>query len=354
MNNTYIFTTIKEISTNINEILSTIKETPITFPQIIINTSEIKENEETNVDLLGFNQLDLSIKYFSLYMYLISIKNNLYSNQIQYPITITNDRNIRRLLKESIANCTLVSIQSAIKYKYYCRVNEEATNIKGIKIELDFDFVNQENAKLKSVSPLANMFINNMLTMKYHEEYNNIIENSRVYIMDNSKIIGNNKLFFNISGRIIEPKPKLDNKNIMLMINSENDENPQIQVQCDISNITSNNYVLYCKSNETFKGELQSALSFIDNKDILLLNFADINESFINLENIQNYSRFFIKNDSKSLGPGAIAAIIIPVIVAIALITFLIFYLNKKNRKVNGDSDSSIRKLKISDGVKNY
>ena len=153
MNNTYIFTTIKEISTNINEILSTIKETPITFPQIIINTSEIKENEETNVDLLGFNQLDL------------------YSNQKQYPITVTNDRNIRRLLKETKANCTLVSIQSAIKYKYYCRVNEEATNIKGIKIELDFDFVSQENAKLKSVSPLANMFINNMLTMKYHEEY---------------------------------------------------------------------------------------------------------------------------------------------------------------------------------------
>ena len=60
--------------------------------------------------------------------------------------------------------------------------------------------------------------------------------------MDNSKIIGNNKLLFNISGRINEPKPKLDNKNIILMINSESDENPQIQVQCNISNITSNNY----------------------------------------------------------------------------------------------------------------
>ena len=354
MNNTYIFTAIKEISTNINEILSTIKETPITFPQIIINTSEIKENEETNVDLLGFNQLDLSIKYFSFYMYLISIKNNLYSNQIQYPITITNDRNIRRLLKESIANCTLVSIQSAIKYKYYCRVNEEATNIKGIKIELDFDFVNQENAKLKSVSPLANMFINNMLTMKYHEEYNNIIENSRVYIMDNSKIIGNNKLFFNISGRIIEPKPKLYNKNIILMINLENDENPQIQVQCNINNISSINYILYCKSNESFKGELQSAVSFIDNKDILLLNFDDINQSFIDLENIQNNIRSYIKNDSKSLGAGTIVGIIIPIIVAMALITFLLFYLSKKNKKVYYNTDSSIREIKISDGIKYY
>ena len=97
-------------------------------------------------------------------------------------MTITYNRNIRRLLKESKANCTLVSIESAIKYKYYCRVNEETTHIKEIKVELYFDFVTQKNAILKSVSPLGKMFMNNMLTMKYHEEYDNIIENSLIYI----------------------------------------------------------------------------------------------------------------------------------------------------------------------------
>ena len=257
-------------------------------------------------------------------MYLIATKNALKTKKIQYSTTMTNNRNIRRLLKESKANCILVSIQSVIKYKYYCHINEETTNIKEIKIELDFDFVTQKNVKLRSVSPLAKMFINNMLTMKYHEEYNDIIENSLVYIMNNSKIIGNNELSFTISGSIIEPKPKLDNDNIILMINSENDENPLIQVQCNISNITSNNYILYCKSNKKFKDELQSAVSFIDNKDILLLNFADIDESFINLDNIQNNRRFFIKNNTKSLGPGAIVVIIIPIIVALAPITLLV------------------------------
>ena len=84
------------------------------------------------------------------------------------------------------------------------------------------------------------------------------------------------------------------------------------------------------------------------------MNFADINESFIVLENIQNNSRFYIKNKRKILGPGAIAAIIIPIIVAIALITFLIFYLNKKNKKFYDYSDSTIRKIKISDGIKNH
>ena len=69
MNNTYIFTTIKETYTNINEILSTIKEIPTTLPQAIINTSEIIENEETNVELLGFNQMRTSNNYFFLYVF---------------------------------------------------------------------------------------------------------------------------------------------------------------------------------------------------------------------------------------------------------------------------------------------
>ena len=70
------------------------------------------------------------------------------------------------------------------------------------------------------------------------------------------------------------------------MINLENeiDEKTEVEVQCNISNITRNNYILNCKANETFQGEIQSAVSFIDNDDILLLNFANINDSIINIE----------------------------------------------------------------------
>ena len=84
------------------------------------------------------------------------------------------------------------------------------------------------------------------------------------------------------------------------------------------------------------------------------MNFDDINQSFIDLENIQNNIRSYIKNDSKSLGAGTIVGIIIPFIVAMALITFLLFYLSKKNKKVYYNTDSSIREIKISDGIKYY
>ena len=130
------------------------------------------------------------------------------------------------------------------------------------------------------------------------------------------------------------------------MINSENEERPEIQIQCNISNITRNNYILHCKGNETFKGQLQSAISFVDDKEILVLNFADINDSFISIENSQSYKKDYVKNHSDSLGAGAIAGIIISIIVVLALVIFLIFFLIKKNKKKIHDLDqSSIKQL---------
>ena len=130
------------------------------------------------------------------------------------------------------------------------------------------------------------------------------------------------------------------------MINLENeiDEKTEVEVQCNISNITRNDYILYCKSNETFIGELQiqNAISFIDNNDLLLLNFDNINDSIIDIESTTNNRRFFIKK----LGAGAIVGIIIPIIAVIALIIFLVFHLRNKNKIVDYDySESSVKAI---------
>ena len=130
------------------------------------------------------------------------------------------------------------------------------------------------------------------------------------------------------------------------MINLENeiDEKTEVEVQCNISNITRNDYILYCKSNETFIGELQNAISFIDNNDLLLLNFANINDSIIDIEANTKSRTFFIKNGSK-LGAGTIVGIIIPIIAVIALIIFLVFHLRNKNKRVAYDAESSAKAI---------
>ena len=161
-----------------------------------------------------------------------------------------------------------------------------------------------------------------------------------------STLYRNHQFLFNITGEIEDPQPKLENKNITLMINLENeiDGKVEIEVQCNISNITRNNYILYCKSNETFIGELQSAISFIDNNGLLLLNFDNINDSIIDIEANTNNRRFFIKTGNK-FGAGAIVGIIIPIIAVIALIIFLVFHLRNKNKRVAYDSESSVKAI---------
>ena len=339
-------------STIINTTFNT-EKTESTIPEIIKYTTyidetikEITKNEVTNVVLLGFSQLRLFSSYFSFYMHLISNTNLSYINQILFPMTIIYNRNRRRLLKESQVNCTLDLFKSGSQYKYFCRVEEETNNIKEVKMVPDFDFVTQENVIMSGISPIAKMFMNNMIKLTNDDKYCKAIENSLVYILNNSKIYNYEKLVFDIKGVIIDPQPKLSNKNVILMINSENEERPEIQIQCNISNITRNNYILHCKGNETFKGQLQSAISFVDDKEILVLNFADINDSFISIENPQSYKKDYLKNHSDSLGAGAIAGIIISIIVVLALVIFLIFFLIKKNKKIIHDLDqSSIKQL---------
>ena len=341
--NEFSFFESNNLSNTTTQIISTIKEISTTFPEI--------KNEETNVVLLGFSQFRQFKENFTFYIYFTATKYILYTKHILFPMEITYNRNIRRLLKEAKANCTLDQVESDIKYKYYCQVDKEPDNIKEVKLIPDFNFVSQDNVTLTGITPLAKMFINNMTTLTQDNIYGNILENSFIYIMDNSNFYKYDKFLFNITGEINDPQPKLDNKNLLLMINLENNDTKDIQIQCNISNITGNNYILHCKSNESFKGEMQSAVSFIDNDDILLLNFVDIKESNINIEATRNNRKFFIKKASK-LGAGAIVGIIIPIIVAIALIAFVIFHFKKKNKKDVNDSNSSIKEFKIPDGIK--
>ena len=339
-NTTYIATTIKEIISTTKEIATTIPET--------------KKDEGTNVILLGFSQFKLFIAYFTFYIYLTPTKNILYTNQILFPMIITYNRNIRRLLKESRANCTLDLVESDVKFKYYCHVNEETANIKEVKLIPDFDFVSQDNVTLIGITPLSKMFMNNMILLTEENIYNNILEDSFVYILNNSEFKKYDRFMFNISGEINDPQPKLENKNLILTINLENNDKLETTNQCNISNKTRTNYILNCKANEAFIGEIQSAISFIDGNDILLVNFADINDSIIDIEEEENQSqRLYAKSRSNGLGAGAIVGIIVPLVVVIALVTFLIFHFKIKNKEVILSSESSAYNIKPADDTRN-
>ena len=103
-------------------------------------------------------------------------------------------------------------------------------------------------------------------------------------------------------------------------------------------------YELNCKSAQALDMDLQSALSFMDSNNILLINFGDVSESIINTE-VEN-KRLFFRKQSGGLKPGVIAAIVISLIVVLVAIISLVLYIRKQNLKSkNNSEDSTIRNI---------
>ena len=303
-------------------------------------------NTNTKVVFLGFSHFRLYDLYLSFYIYFIPIQNNIYSKTIRFTIIIIYNTNIR-YLKETEGNCILQNEQTESKYQYLCQIYEETKNIKQIKVEPDFHFISQENITIIGMTPLAEMFINDIL--KLEEKYD-FISNSTIYILDNSIYYKYDKLLFNISGTINGPKPKLDNKNLTLIVNLLSEKKPVAKVDCTVMNILGNNYSLDCKANETISYDLQSSISYVDEGDILLVNFAT-NESIINLdqdlETKNTNKKFYFGKKSGSIKPGVIAAIVIIFIIILGVIIAIIYYNKKKGKLSHKSADSSIYNLSL-------
>ena len=178
------------------------------------------------------------------------------------------------------------------------------------------------------------------------------LNNSFIYVLDNCTLEQKNKKIFDISGSMENPLDKLyKNYNLTIMMNIESTDISVKEVDCYVANVTGSNYTLSCKSNETFNGDLQSSISFLDNNTILLINFDYVdyynNDSLINT-NTDGLSHRYFKNNENSLK----AVYIIIIFLVIALVVFLVIcmYLRQKGKiRYDASEDSTIRKFKAKD-----
>ena len=344
------------LNSNLNDMIkNTINTELIKASNIISTINEVKEetdliynndNDYTLAILLGINYIRLYKFYFSFNIYFITVINNIYSNKLIFPITVIYNSNIR-LLKELGANCTLRNINTNLIYQYFCLVETETSNIRQIKINPEFIFLTQNNIKVISITPFAKMYMNNLelIDDKYDD-----FDKYMVYIIDNSTYKLNNKKIFDITGSIKDLQPNLFiNETIKLMINIESDKKPVIEVDCIIINITGFNYTLTCKSNETFYGDLQSAISFMENNDILLIYFGiKNNNSLINI-GINSNSRRYFRFKLKDIKTTTIVTVTVTVTISIMLaITIgLIIFVRKKYTKSKINEESTLTKFNI-------
>ena len=265
--------------------------TIIVINSTLIEQTELPRNEHTSVIILALSHFKAYPSNFSFFLYVTPIINTIYTKLIRFQAIIEYYTNMR-ILKETNGNCNLQLITD-LKYQYSCIAYEDNKNIKSITILPDFIFVNQENIDIISISPFTQIFMNDLLS--YDQRYNAII-NSTIYLMDNSTYEIYNKLLCNITGKINGTQPKLKNKNLNLIVNLHSGQKFETELDCSIDNIGLENYLLNCKSNEILESNFKIAISFIDNNDILLINFINGTNSIIESNDTKNYKeQFFSK-----------------------------------------------------------
>ena len=320
---------IPQIQTNIPQIQSTTPRIQTTAPQIQATALETT-NERTLLILLGFNSFKLGTSIMSFNVLFIKILNDIYSNLMKVPLTINYNEKIR-ILEEKEIECYLKKTKNKKITSYFCETEIKNSIIKQVKIIPKFNFVYQNNIIILGSTPFARIFMNNLQDIDY--KFDNL-ENSFVYILEHCFYFKYSTYYYNITGIIDqEPKSKLGNKNINLMINIDSESEIITESDCIIVKINESSYTLNCKlkDKDNIHGDFQLAISFINDEEILLVNFDSGNST---ITTINPYKKYFSK--TSSLKSGGIVAIIFPIVFVLAFIIGIIIYLkNKKNHDKN-------------------
>ena len=313
-------------------------------PKTIIETTiPITSKTEIKLVLFGFNNFIMQPSWFSFLIYFISLTNSVYPENLIMPITIINNNSLR-ILSNIEGKCTLQGSGTEVKGQYLCEVEADTSNINQIKIGNDFKFDSEDNVTVSGITPIANMYMDNIQDIG--NKFANL-DNSTIYVLEHSVYKKYGNLLFNITGMINDPQPNITDDNFALIMNSASNDKTQIEANCNIADIIGNNYTLNCKSNENIEGDLQSAISFIDD-DIIIINFDESTDSEINIEtnstSLSGSGRFSRKK-SGGLNAGAIVGIILALVIAIISIIAVMIYCKKENHNKHEINESTIIKI---------
>ena len=130
------------------------------------------------------------------------------------------------------------------------------------------------------------------------------------------------------------------------MINLYSESEIETESDCTVVKNNESSYTLSCELKDNINSDLQSAISFINDEEILLVNF-DNGNSTITKNN--PYEKYFSKTSSNGLNSGEIVAIILPTVFVLAVIIGIIIYL--KNKKNHDKNELSSRNESISNKI---
>ena len=305
----------------------------IKFSSTIINDYK----EDIEIILLGFNNYSLIDSRISFNIYFFSFEYYDFPQLINFTATITYNSILRLLDNDNNVNCQKQEIGKDAQFKYKCIITPKNSDIKNIELNNDINF---ENNKINLIiSPLASQYKNNLQNLP--TTYNNLFDEANIFLLQKS-ILNQNGRIFNISG-IMEEAPHFEiNKNITLIANPESEQEKK-EINCSIIDNSLDRYTINCRLDNNIKYDLNNSLSLNDNNIILIVFEGE--SSIINNTDTNQYNYRIYSKKSSGLNTGAIIAMIIVPIIALAFIIFIIIFLKRKNdnKIMSNDSSSNVQ-----------
>ena len=315
-------------------------EKPI-IQKVSPKTEEITSQEKTLVILVGLSHVKLEEKIITFFIYFGLYEIYAGAKRVKFPIEFSS-RRLLRLLETQEAECVLVESDSkGDKYTYSCEAQVQSTqNIKSIKIYNQFEFSSENNSISASYSPFIEQYLDNI--QEIGNKFVSLL-NSTLYTLEYPKISQGENQNFNISGIINDPKPKFGKVDLNLSVSVEYENKAEEkQLECNIIDITGNNYTLSRIGIKNTNFSLLNAMSVIDD-EILIIHF-DENENntilYYSDENKNLFTRGFRNSKSGKIGAGGIVAIIFAcaAIIAALILTYLCCKKDKAGEIENKES----------------
>ena len=321
------FTTLSIIYPNSTSISKNIEPEDLTNPL----TQETIYEINSRVFLLGYTNFNImNSNLFSFFIYFMAPKNTIFSQILNFPLTIKYKNNLRLLENKEESNCTKVEPKYEEFNKYYCTAFAKTSNIDNIELSTNFNF------KPKTI---FKSFYYSSLTNKSLDYFQNITSkeyiSSEIFLLDNSKVYKYNNTLFEINGVIEKSNPKFKEKSQLLIENNLSKDDKYKKLNCSISHEKSNNYNLICSTNEKVHFNFQGSVVFTGD-NIIIINLENEMEklTFDNSENSEEFDDTIpqrnIKKKNNSSKKWIIIIIIVTIIVILIIIIVIIFVVRKK------------------------
>ena len=302
----------------------------------------------TEVLLIGLSHIEILEKIVKFFIYFNLNSLIAGSKTLQFQLELIS-RRVLRVLETQEAICELVDDEGRTGMcAYLCEVEITSNQaIKGIKIINAFKFSSQNFTISSGISPLMEQHMDNILEIGNEFDF---LLNSTLYTLENSKIGLGENLVFNISGIINDPKPKFGKVDLLLSVSAEYEGKNEVkQIECSIIDIIGNKYILNCTGMKNTKISLNNSFSFIE-KEALFIQI-DPNENGTILynsdDNKNNFSVRSINKKSGNIGVGAIIAIILACLAAVAVIIISYIYFKKRKNQLQPAPESTVANLAI-------